>query len=223
VIRHLDEFDAEELLVVPYMRASTWEQRKKRNLLNRLKLLKLTLDRRGIKRVKAFGEVTNGRFVNTGRPKLAAAIEAARALQGKRAHNTVIVVTDARNRFIRGPQYNGQTETDPPSHRQLKRLAKLAKGVPLATVLHPDALFSTVRGYETNVPTALGEKSGKKVGRPTKPPTPVRCPGRKKQIRLKKIDKARRLHDEGKSKREIGQILHVPESTMRAWLKREQT
>ena len=89
-------------------------------------------------------------------------------------------------------------------------------------MLDPEASFGDVRSYETNVPTALGERSGKKVGRPKKLPIPVRCPGWKKEIRLQKISEVRRLYDAGKSKRKIGRRLDVAESTVRGWLERSQ-
>jgi hypothetical protein len=222
VIRHLDEFDPNKLLVVPYMRASTTEQRRNCNLRNRRRLLKRTLDQQGIARDESFSEVADGRYL-WNRDELVEAIKVARALKLENPDAIVAIVTDARNRFIRGEQYNNQASTDPPSARQLEQLETLADGVLLVTVLDPDAPFDEVRRYETNVPTLLGNAAGKKVGRPKKQPTDVRCPVRKKEIRLEKISEARRLHNAGKSKRKIGRRLRVPESTVRAWLMRSLT
>jgi DNA invertase Pin-like site-specific DNA recombinase len=71
------------------------------------------------------------------------------------------------------------------------------------------------------VPTALGEKSVKKVGRPKgQRRTDEKRAVCKKKIRQEKINEARRLYQEGMGKREIGKRLDVPESTVRAWLKR---
>jgi DNA invertase Pin-like site-specific DNA recombinase len=222
VISHLDEFDPKDLMVILYMRESTRAQRVYHNLENRRKLLRRTLKRLGIDVICSYCEVVTGKQLHD-RPVLRHALGHARLVKSSNPQTIVAVVTDARNRFIRGEQYKGDPGTDPPSSRQLRWLEELADGVPLLTVLDPDASFSEVRRYETNVPTALGERSGKKVGRPKMLPIAVRRPGWKKEIRLKKISEVRRLHDAGKSKRKIGRRLDVAESTVRGWLERSQT
>jgi len=221
VIRHLDEFDPTKLLVVLYMRESSDKQESHNNLRNRRKLAKRTLKQRGIEVICSYSEVVSGNQLHN-RPGLWKAIRHARLLKWGNPDAVVIVITDARNRFLRGPNYDKRAKTDPPNAEQLRILKKLAKGVILATILDPDATFEEVRRYETNVPTALGAKSGKKVGRPKKLPTMVQPPGWKKNIRLQKIDQVLRLRDQDVSNREIGRRLDVPESTLRDWMKRSQ-
>jgi hypothetical protein len=130
----------------------------------------------------------------------------------------VAIVTDARDRIIRGEHYNGQANTDTIHANQLNALKQLSRGIVLATVLDPDATFDVVRSHETNVPTELGEIAGKKVRRPPK----MRPPSEpKKEIRRTKINDARRwFYEDNVSKREIAKRLGRPESTIRSWLKR---
>jgi hypothetical protein len=143
------------------------------------------------------------------------AIEAACALQLEHPSAKVIVVTDTRNRFLRGPQYNGRSSTDPPTEGQLRALAQRARGVTLATLLDPDMSFSAVRRYETNIPTMIGVQSGKRVGRPKKPASV-----RKTERREQHIGEVRRLHQDGRSIRSIAEDSGVPASTLSLWLRR---
>lgn len=202
-----------------YMRESTHEQRAHRNLKNRRKLLRRKLKQMGIEPICYYRDVVSGTQLHN-RPGLRRAIANARLLEWTNPDAVVVVVTDARNRFIRGKHYNGRADTDSPSARQIKILRKLTKGVILATLLDPDETFEEVRRYETNVPTMLGEKSGKKVGRPKKQCTADgQRSGWKKRIREDNIELARRLQSADVSKREIGRRLGVADSTIRAWLK----
>jgi len=70
-------------------------------------LLKRTLDQPGIARNKSFSEVADGRYL-WNRDELIEAIEAARALQLENPDAVVAMVTDARNRFVGGKQYNNR-------------------------------------------------------------------------------------------------------------------
>jgi hypothetical protein len=184
------------------------------------RLLRWKFNAKGIERWRVcFPEVKCGSQL-LDRPMLVDAIKFARQLQRERPDAIVAVVTDARDRFIRGPQYNGQASTDQPTASQLKKLSDLSQGIPLVTLLHPDAPFEEVRSYETNVPTMLGDAAGKKVGRPKKPVIEEDRDWTKRDIRLEKIQVARRLWEKRElSKREIGRRLGVPESTVRLWLK----
>ena len=209
IIRHLDELEAKDLLAVPYMRVSTREQRRQCNLKNRLSALRRELRRKGIDWHASFTQVETGTSLEN-RPKLVEAIEAARRLQAENPGATVAVVTDTRNRFLRGKFYNGRASTDPPTPRQWAELKKLADGITLATVLPPDATFGKVRGHET----LIARNAGKRVGRPPKRPTV-----QKKKRREELLPKARRLRDRDLSVRQIAGRLGVPISTIGRWLK----
>jgi len=221
LIRHLNDLDAKDLLTVLYMRVSMPEQRKRCNLKNRARALRRELRRRGIDWHASFTEVKTGTSLQD-RPKLIEAIDAARTLQAENPNAHVAVVTDARNRFLRGQHYNGRASTDPPSAGQLRRLGALARGVVLATLRDPDASFGDVRSYETNIPTTLGEASGKKVGRPPEHPKEQRVSGWKKKRRERLLPEARRLHERGRSLRQIGRRFGVSFRTVANWLNREE-
>jgi DNA invertase Pin-like site-specific DNA recombinase len=129
VIRHLDELLLEsrkwgkKLLLVSYMRVSTWEQRKNQNEKNRRRLLKLVLRQRNIQRINGFSEVTSGKLIDN-RPELANAIEAVRKAQAEKPDALVAVVTDTRDRFIRGEQFNRYANTDPPQRPAIGKSRK---------------------------------------------------------------------------------------------------
>jgi hypothetical protein len=217
-VRHLDELlrETPNLLAVLYMRMSATEQRKHGNLVNRFRWLKRELDRAGIPRSdESYREVCSGKFLRD-RPRLIAAIEAARKLQSDYPDSRVVVVTDTRNRFLRGRYYNGYASVDPPNVRQWERLKKLAGTVTLATVLHPDTSFGEVRSHEDKV----AQEGGKKVGRPRKEARVP--PGFKKRKREELLPEAHRLHEEGLSPRKIGRLLVVKHRTVVDWLKRSQ-
>jgi hypothetical protein len=214
VIRHLADLSRDRLLAVPYMRVSSREQKSAANLANRMKALRQRLACKGIRWEETFREVAKGNDL-TKRPKLVEAVEFAKDLQAKNPDALVVLVTDARNRFIRGRHYNGYASSDRLDDDQLAELKKLVKGVPLATVFPPDTLFGEVRAYETKV----GRIGHKVVGRPKSKPMPQ--PGYKKQRRLSLQSEARRLRDEEHlSYRQIGKRLAVPASTVRSWLPR---
>jgi hypothetical protein len=224
IIRHLDNLlhENNELLAVRYMRTSTSEQRKYGNLRNRHRWLRSELKRRKVKGNTAFSEVADSRSLQN-RWQLIGAIDEARLLQMENPRATVAVVTDTRNRFLRGRFFNGQAHTDPPSADQLEVLKKLARGVILATVVHPDTPFHQVRSYETNVPTRVGEKAGRKVGRPKlRVQVKEDLEWTKRDIRREKTAVAVQLLNENLSQREIAKQLGVPESTVRYWLKKAQ-
>jgi hypothetical protein len=220
VIRHLDDlptpvFNEDEppsLLVVPYMRVSSGEQRGAGHLERRLKYLRLRLRIKGVHLTKSYTEVVSGKVLMPAlRPELVNAIAAAQELQSANPDAVVAVVSDTRNRLVRGPNYDGSAETDNPTNSQLKRLRQLAGSVILATgILHPDAPFDEVRSYETRV----SQKFGKRVGRPEK-----QEPGWMKKRRLALMPKAVTLRKRGKSLRRIGRLLKVPFTTVADWLK----
>lgn len=208
VIGHLDELPKHKVLPVVYMRVSTWEQRNEGGLKRRVKRLRRYLRGKDMPcpQKRCFSELADSRSLRK-RPKLLRAIEMARKMQVEHPNAVVPVVTDTRNRFVRGRHYNGQANTDPPSHAQLKRLARIARGVVLATVLPPDASFKDVRQFEM-----MGEAM--KRLRKRKP-----NPGCKKERRERLMPEARRLHKGGASLRQISKLIGVPTSTVGDWVR----
>jgi hypothetical protein len=223
VIHHLLDLLAEArrlnktLLAVLYMRESTHEQRRSGNLRNREIFLRKKLGGMGVTCThQSFSDVRSGKCLIE-RRGFVAAIEYAQQLQLRHPDYLVFIVTDTRNRFIRGPWYNGQHGTDRPTHAQLDALPKLADGMILATLLHPDAPDDEVRAFETNIPKTLGPSiSGKKVGRPKKLAAQA---GAKKMSRVEQMPKALSLYGQDVSNRAIARMLGRADSTIRGWLK----
>jgi hypothetical protein len=212
LIKDFDDLPHHKLISLPYMRESTYEQKKSNNLQRRLRGLRVSLRNRGTLWEACFSEVACGRFFHD-RPALRKAIMMARYLQKKNPDKVVAVVTDARNRFVRGRHYNGTMETDPPSDRQMRKLHRLAGRVVLATILPPDTPFGEVRSYETTVGSRAG---GPKPGRPKTPP--LNEPGYMKKRRKELLPKAFKLHQEGLSLRQIADLIPVARSTLGTWL-----
>ncbi|MFW6170977.1 MAG: recombinase family protein [Planctomycetota bacterium] len=212
-IRHLDSLIEERrrILAVVYMRVSTYRQRKKGNLRNRAKALRRRLHRKGIRIARQFTEAVSGRGLDD-RKALRKAIAAARRLQISRPDTLVIVVTDARNRFLRGPYFNGENWTEAPQRRQYRRLRRMAGDVTLATYLKPDAPAQKVRAYEDRV---AGE-SGRRIGRPEIPPQSI--PGAKTAERERLRPIALKLKRRGYSFRAIARQIQKSPSTIRRWL-----
>lgn len=210
LIRHLDDLDAKSLLTIVYMRVSTKEQRRRCNLKNRYRTLVRDLRQRGVQRCGYFTEVRSGSSLRK-RPALRQALEAARQLQAQNPDAVVAIVSDTRNRFVRGALYNGRASTDEPSPGQWARLRRMAHGVTLATMLPPNATFSKVREHEVHIAT----RAGKRVGRPPKPPV-VHKKGRREEL----LTEIRGIHDLGEtSLRQLARRYDVPKSTICRWLK----
>ncbi len=209
-VEHLDDLPAVKLLAVVYMRVSRREQGQAGNLKRRTRNLRRTLRARGIEWAACFIETVTGTSLGE-RPKLRAAIVKAAHLQAENPGQVVAVVTDTRNRFVRGRHYNGTASSDQPSEDQYRELSELAGGVTLATVLHPDASFDQVRSHETRI-------AGERVGRPRKRPT--RRPGWKKARRDALRSEAEKLRASGASLRQIQAAINVAHRTVADWLKR---
>ena len=214
IIWHLDDLLREKLNLkaVVYMRASSWRQRQRKNLQNRQNALIEKLMEMGISIVEEFQEVASGRQLKD-RPELKKAIMDARRFQAQNPDAIVELVSDTRNRFLRGENYNGQNSTDPPYDWQWDELKALAGDALLATLLPPDAPLKDVRAYETKI---AGE-SGKQLGRP--PKKEKSKPGVMKERRERLRPRAQKLLRRGKSKRGIARRLRVPLSTVWGWLK----
>ena len=217
VIAHLEDLPCDDLLAVPYMRVSRCEQRKSGNLKRRMRWLRRKLRDQGIAWRDCFREVVSGTSLQN-RSQLVAAIKAARQMQDEDETLRVVVVTDTRNRFVRGKHYNGQASSDPPTESQQRELAALADGVTLATVRRPDAPFGEVRSHEL----AVAKQGGVHVGRPKKQMKQKSKPGSMKKRRAELLPRARRLRMRGRSLREIGRRLDVPFRTVGGWLQNDK-
>lgn len=115
-------------------------------------------DELGIPVVGVFGEVAPGWDLDR-QPELDAAIQAALA----HGPGTVIVAESA-DRYLRHPVYNGDKKSRP-TVAAFEALIDRAQGVPLATLLPPDAPYDDVRRYQEE----RGRKAkGTPVGRPRK-------------------------------------------------------
>ena len=107
LIVHIGDFDPKDIMAVPYMRVSTWEQRKAGHLDRRVQNLRRYLREKGIRRTMFYVEKpTTGKTLEN-RPELIHAIETAGLRQGMHPNFYVFVVTDTRNRLLRGEQSNG--------------------------------------------------------------------------------------------------------------------
>lgn len=216
-IQWLEEIRAKgkPIKAVLYMRESTWRQQQGGNLKNRLDELRRRIRNYGIQVLDEFTEVISGRNLDD-RSGLVDAIEATREFQKCFPDDTTVLVTDTRNRFIRGLQYNGQASTDEILPIQWADLAKMAQGVMLATVIPPDASFKRVKQYEIEP----ARQAGKPFGRPKGSCKRKRCkPGAMLRRRERLLPQVHRLHDRGESQRSIAKKLKVSNSTISDWLK----
>jgi DNA invertase Pin-like site-specific DNA recombinase len=218
VISRIAEYDPSRLMAFPYMRESTLHQVNTGNLINRLSSLRRYLDKLGI-------ECSNESFTEQGyakslnRPVFKNAIRLARQYQSSHPGRRVVVVTDTRDRFLRGSDCDRRTGTDIVLPEQLQNLWDMTTSVLLATRIHPDATTKEIKRYEVKVAGA----AGKQLGRPPKKTLENCESGWKKRRREKLLPiMLENIVVAGCSKRECGRRLGVPESTIRAWLKRPE-
>jgi DNA invertase Pin-like site-specific DNA recombinase len=217
VISCLEELRArnKKLLLVLYMRVSTREQRTNGNLNNRLRWLRRKVRGMGLLWEKRFKEAADGRSLQRAkRPAFVEAIEYARNLQAENHDALVVVVTNTRDRFVRGRHFNGWARNDRLDKRQLDKLGRIAAGVLLASVLCPDASFKKVKRHEQEVAAA----AGRQVGRPKKRRKPKTKPGEKKARKEALLPLAQKLlGSNGMSIRGIAKRLGMAHSTLAAW------
>jgi DNA invertase Pin-like site-specific DNA recombinase len=131
-----------------------------------------------------------------------------RAIDDARQHGAILVAA-SRDRFIRAASFGrGQkAKCEPPSDHEYRELVRLADGVPLATIIHPDD--PGVRAEQIK----RGQRAkGRRGGRPPKKP-----PGYKRQRRIELRPRAIELRRQGWALRRIGAALNVNESTLRGW------
>lgn len=214
-IHHLDSLcqaTKKRILAIIYMRESSSKQARSQNLRRRHLALRHQLHKRNIPIRGQYTEIACGRYLDE-RPQLLRAIETARRLQRENPDALAIVITDTRNRFIRGANYDGKAINEEPSQPQYDQLHSLAKHVPLVTLLKPDAPHYEVRTHETEI--GMGDRP---LGRPKKAEEKETYPGYKKEQREKLRAIAIELKHCGLSYRAIEQKLEIPRSTIHNWV-----
>jgi hypothetical protein len=124
------------------------------------------------------------------------------------------LLAETTDRFVRSPYYHSKRFPDARAREtELQELVYWADGVPMMTLLHPDASFSDVRSAQTK---RGQQEKGERGGRPQ------RTPRRKtKQIRNAVLRKAIELWLEGESFRSIGNHVGIPHRTIGDWMKRD--
>lgn len=187
--------------VVLYVRVSSFTH--KENLPDQIAKLVAEMEKLGFLVIAIFQEVVPGwEEVRIGFEKA--------VLKAKDAG--AVIVAESVSRYIRILRYRSR-RFQPPSVFDMRRLMAEADGVPLATLVHPDAPESEERSEQTKRGQA---GKGNYGGRPKEQ-------FRKKAKRLKQKPKAIALRREGFSYRQIGRKLGVHWSTIRDWTKDEKT
>ncbi len=138
------------------------------------------------------------------RPILKDAIEHARRQRG-------VLVAPSRDRLLRHAEFDGTAASEMPTDAEYKELMRLADGVPLFTICHPDR--ESVRAGQTRRGLRSATARGVKLGRPS-----AKRAGYKKERRHELTPKARRLRRRGWTCRAIAKELGVPLATVHTWL-----
>jgi hypothetical protein len=141
-IAHLPDAVTAGVPVVLYVRVSSRTQGKKRNLFSQLRTSRRQLETLGLKVVAMFRDIASG-WQWEDRPGLRNAIQLAKK-------GGAIVVAESTDRFIRSEAFH--TKNNPgaqPTQDEFRRLQRIADGVPLATILHPDTPWAEVRGHQS--------------------------------------------------------------------------
>jgi DNA invertase Pin-like site-specific DNA recombinase len=121
------------------------------------------------------------------------------------------LLAESTDRFARHPIYHSSKCPNVRARTSdLDDLRWWTIGVPLATVIHPDAAASEVRSYQRR--RGQHEKSSF-GGRPG-------LPGYKKRLRQKKLPKVLELKERGASLRKIVAKTRLAKSTIADWIRR---
>jgi hypothetical protein len=136
----------------------------------------------------------------------------AAALMAKRRRATVLLA-ESTDRFVRNKYYHSVDFPDvQATEAELKELARCAGGMPLMTLLHPDASPSEVRSYQSKRGQWAKRRKG---GRPRS-----KRPGYKKLRKKEKLGLVLWLHRRDWPVREIAAkpMVSVPKSTVHEWI-----
>lgn len=135
------------------------------------------------------------------------------AVMRARSVGAVAIFAETTDRFIRNEHYHSVKQPNlQATDRQLDEVAQLADGMPLMTVLDPDATPGEVRSFHTKRGQTQKNRTG---GRPA-----VKRAGYKKQTRWANLVDVRRAKRSGMSVREISERLGLKKSTVQDWLHR---
>ena len=127
------------------------------------------------------------------------------------AKHDAVLVFESTDRAIRHPDYHSRANPNAQARDvDLEELRQWTDGVPLFTLLPPNATSGEVRAYQTKRGQAT---KGRKGGRPRKNP-----PGYKKQRRQKLLRRVLKLRRNGASYRKIARECGVPTTTLHAWV-----
>jgi len=195
----IDQFQPDQR-VVDYGRVSSRQQKK--NLSHQLAKLKVDVEKRGHLSVATVGEIAPGwEYWRTG---------FGRAIAIAKEFNAIVVARSIK-RFWKSwdPEWKTRQKGLPLSVFDMKQLMAEADGVLLATVIPPDAPPKKEKSEETKEGQAA---TGNKGGHPVE-----LFP--KKAARLKNMPRVLALRKAGKGYGEIGDMLGIPRSTIRDWIK----
>lgn len=159
-LHHLDELVAAGAATAAILRCRVSGNTQRPQLDDQAAALRRRVeDELGIPVVEACAEVAPGWDLDQ-QPELDAAIQAAIA------HGPgTVIVAESTDRYLRHPEYNGNKKSTP-TVSAFEALRDRAQGVPLATLLPPDAPYEEVRYYQQNRGQVAKGNPG---GRPPKP------------------------------------------------------
>lgn len=156
----------EERGIVLYVRITSPGKENQRRLRQAVKAAQIRLKKLGYRILKTFSCVESYSVFDD-RPILEAAVEYARL-------HSVTLVAPSRDRFLRHCDFRKTNESDPPMINEYRILLKMANGVVLATILHPNR---NGRGNRTKE----GQRDTNAVlGRPKGTRSPGWCDKRRK-------------------------------------------
>jgi DNA invertase Pin-like site-specific DNA recombinase len=198
VFGHLADVKVEKVVV--FLRESTRGQRQ--NMPHQRRAVLRAVAEKGVEVIATVRHVGNGADAATRR-------ELERAVRIARKHGAS-VVAESSCRFVRPPGYNTWRSPDlRASAKQLRKIKKLADGVQLLTVLHPDLSNEKVMVAQSK----RGQHgTGKKGGRP-----PVKA-GHRSRRRAKLLPALMELLDQGTSVRDAARQVGVPSGTAFRWV-----
>ncbi len=192
---------------VLYCRVSGREQNRRGNLRDQSDNQHRTVGQHENSVQACYREIASGWELDDGmdRPTLAAAIATAKKIGA-------VLVVESTDRLIRSVEYSKKNQDVLPTVAEFDKLMRLADGVTLATLLHPDTSPGDVRSHQIK----RGQRAkGHKGGRPR-----ITKPGEKKRRREEMLPMVLHLHRVGESRREIAEWTGLPVMTISDWIRK---
>ncbi|MHC2069634.1 recombinase family protein [Bremerella sp. T1] len=206
-LTHLDDIPPSRPIVL-ICRVSGRYQDWRNNLAPQVWDAKRRIAKRGHKIIRVIEEVGSGWILtHEGRPKLKKAVKIAKR------HNAVIVFYDT-DRALRNIDYCHDNDAMP-TICEFEKFLKLAKGVQIATILHPDLPRKGKGGIRSHEIKRAQKYKNKKGGRPPKTKQLT-----KSQRRQQLLEQALDLHSSWVSYRDISAELGVPVMTLHGWVRK---